>query len=276
MKYLFVVVLGALLSCQPIGSSTSSSDTAAQGADDTSFFEPEKQADISQSPAPVDIDSVLDYVSDQTFLLGSYRIWEKQDDPAVSLRGEWLQFYRDGGVYKVDDAEVMMKEGYDDCAGVKTKIIESDRNASFLLRIPGVTKKEVPAITVPRTHIWPGEHVPFEWAGESYTLQATGKINATQVVTNDAGKEEVFHDVSDYRLELVLPGGSRYLLAREDGFNDTFVRIDFVGDLDGDNKPDFVLNAPRDYEEERVLVILSSTVTKGKVRLYEACRQFDC
>jgi len=58
----------------------------------------------------------------------------------------------------------------------------------------------------------------------------------------------------------------------------TYVRLLFIGDLDGDGEPDIILDAPGDYEELNIMVFLSSTAKKGEYLRLEALlnAQFDC
>jgi hypothetical protein len=48
----------------------------------------------------------------------------------------------------------------------------------------------------------------------------------------------------------------------------------FIGDLDGDGKPDIILDAPSDYENKKIFLFLSSTAKDGKYLRCEAWK-FD-
>lgn len=64
----------------------------------------------------------------------------------------------------------------------------------------------------------------------------------------------------------------------QESFNDTFVEILFIGDIDRDGKPDFIFGTNRNYEEERVFLYLSSEAIEGKQikKVSEIAVQFDC
>lgn len=65
---------------------------------------------------------------------------------------------------------------------------------------------------------------------------------------------------------------------QEDAFNDTFVELLFVGDIDRDGKLDFIFGANKNYEEERVILFLSSKAENGNLvkKVSEIAIQFDC
>ncbi|MFC6096774.1 hypothetical protein ACFPVY_08955 [Flavobacterium qiangtangense] len=65
---------------------------------------------------------------------------------------------------------------------------------------------------------------------------------------------------------------------KEESFNDTFVELLFAGDIDNDGKLDFIFGANRNYEEERVILFLSSKAEKENVvkKVSEIAIQFDC
>ena len=84
--------------------------------------------------------------------------------------------------------------------------------------------------------------------------------------------------VEDYKLYISAENGPETLLMEQNSFNDTFVELLFIGDLDRDGKPDFVFSANRDYEEDRVVLYLSSRAKAGKAgeKVSEIAVQFDC
>jgi hypothetical protein len=58
----------------------------------------------------------------------------------------------------------------------------------------------------------------------------------------------------------------------------TSVELLFIGDLDGDGKPDIILNAPSNYENRIIMVFLSSTAKEGDFLKCETQKSdwFDC
>lgn len=110
----------------------------------------------------------------------------------------------------------------------------------------------------------------------TYALRAEGKILSSEVHV-DGDKQEVFKEVENYKLYLTV-GNKEQLLLTEKSFNDTFVILLFAGDIDGDGKLDFIFEANRHYEEERVVLFLSSKAKSGEAvkKVSEIAIGFDC
>lgn len=270
MKYLAIIFLCIAASCQHIGSSAHK--LVAQTEYDTADGPSAKQPATSDSLQHAE----LLYTEGHSLLAGAYRMWEAKDNPGLILKKGWLQLFRDGHEgFKIDDAQYSIANGYDTCAGIETRVVTSKRETLAFFNIPGIHKGTIPCVQLEQQQIWPQKRVVFEFMGHTYTLRAEGEITATDTYT-DNGDAQVFHHVSGYRLVLIDRQQKQYTLAAEDSFNDTFIRIVFVGDLDGDRKPDFILSAPRDYEEERILIVLSSKMDNETPEVYECHRQFDC
>ena len=89
---------------------------------------------------------------------------------------------------------------------------------------------------------------------------------------------QTYQNVKDYKLYISADAGPESLFLQQESFNDTFVELLFIGDIDRDGKPDFIFGANRDYEEERVILYLSSKAEKGKIikNVSEIAVQFDC
>ena len=94
----------------------------------------------------------------------------------------------------------------------------------------------------------------------------------------DEDGEKVFKNVENYKLYLTAGNNAEKLLLAESSFQDTFVRLLFAGDIDGDGKLDFVFSASRNYEEERAILFLSSKARneEGVKKVSEIAVQFDC
>ncbi|SFS54355.1 integrin alpha [Sphingobacterium wenxiniae] len=263
-RYLILAILAATSSCL-----SSNSKTATGASTDLSSVILE---DKSRSSAYTDS---IEYILAQTSLIGSFRVWEDKDS-TISFSQDWLDLYREGEEFHLDTLHYTLSKDYDECAGVDLVIITSHRSSMLYLQVPQVKKGKPVQISVPKQVLWPEEKAEFTFNKQHYMLQALGKIHRTEKYIDDNDTEQVFHEVSDYRLLLTTPDKHTYTILSEQSFNDTFIRLLFVGDLDQDGKPDFVVSAPRDYEEERTLLILSSQMSKDKVVIYEATRQFDC
>lgn len=231
---------------------------------------PDKETD----PAPLgSSDSQNDF---EILLPSQYRDWEEKN-PANQLTGEWIDLYRKSGKYYIGKAEFIRSRGYSECSGDSTWIIDSKNKTLLFINDPELTAGEIAVVKRIKKNIWPKEKWSFSFNGTEYTLRGAGDIRSTEERHTDSGKE-VYHQVEHYKLYLSAGNGTETLLLDEPSFNDTFTEMLFIGDIDRDGKPDFVIGSNRNYEEERVLLFLSSKAGKDRLnkKTSEVAIQFDC
>jgi len=193
------------------------------------------------------------------------------------LTKNWLDLYKKGGKYYLGKADYNIVRGFSECSGDSTKIINSKNNSILLMNSPQLTLGEIKTVTIGKKKIWPKEKLKFHFANKEYTLRAEGQVLSSEKVYTDNG-EEIFQNVKNYKLYISSNNSPEQLFLEEESFNDTFVELLFIGDIDKDGKPDFIFGTNRDYEEERVILYLSSKAAKGKLikKVSEADIQFDC
>jgi hypothetical protein len=107
----------------------------------------------------------------------------------------------------------------------------------------------------------PGEQVQFTCHDVAYTLYATGK----QASESPKSKAYV---VSNYKLFLkAVINGKNYnqLLVAISDFDDAMTTIQFAGDIDGDYRPDFIIDTTNDYNAEVPTLYLSKPASKGNL-----------
>jgi hypothetical protein len=193
------------------------------------------------------------------------------------LTNNWVDLYQKDGKYYLGKADYSITRGFSECSGDSTKIINSKNNSILLINSPQLTFGEVKTVKIGKNKIWPKEKLKFHFGNKGYTLRAEGKVLSSEKVHTDNG-EEIYQNVKNYKLYISTINSPEQLFLEEESFNDTFVELLFIGDIDKDGKPDFIFGANRDYEEERVILYLSSKVTKGKLikKVSEVEIQFDC
>lgn len=237
-------------------------------------------ANTSDSLAVSTSDSTTSFVSPksdssqgQIFLVRSYRIWEK-NDPTTVLNKEWYDLYEENGQYYLGKADYEVKDGFDDCAQVATKSVESRRNSLLFLKLKGLKAGAVEHVKISHSEVWPKESVAYSFNNQKIELKGSGTIKSTEVQTNEKGHEKVFHEVTNYKL-LYIPSNrnKEKILFQVDQYDHVFMSTLFVGDIDRDGALDFIFSNPQNYEEEAMQLFLSN---KGNPLMFEAEEQFDC
>ncbi|GHE34076.1 hypothetical protein GCM10017764_16730 [Sphingobacterium griseoflavum] len=264
------------MSCQQIGS-TSRQQHGTLSTDSLAITHDEDAAGMATADAgKTKQTSRATFIVGNSCLVGAHRLWESSDDPEILLEGEWLDVFKEGNTIRIVPLQYKVTEGFDECAGVKTKAVATQHKSLILLKLGDIKTGSYPAVEAAEHTFWPNEKREFTFAGQTYSMAGSGNINESYTVSGEDGKEELFHVVSDYSLTMTDPTGRTFTLVSEESFQDTFIKILFVGDLDGDDRPDFLISVPRGYEEERVLWIPSRHMTENGLKVYEATRQFDC
>lgn len=211
-------------------------------------------------------------------LPNSYRIGEN-DDPTKELNTDWFDLFEKDGNFFIEKAKYTISKGYDECVGTETKSIDTKRKTLLLLDYKKLVVGKIDHLAIPNQYIWPKEKQEFVFNNQKYSLRAEGRIKSTERIPGEEGqKDQLWHNVEDYKLFIKTETAAEELLLSEKGFNDTFVKLLFVGDLDKDGKLDFIFEANRDYEEDRVILFLSSEAKGNKVeeKVSEISIQHDC
>lgn len=209
-------------------------------------------------------------------LATQYRDWEN-DNPANALNNNWIDLHLKNDDYYLSKTEYTMERGFSECSGDSTKIINSKNETLLLLNKPNLKLGKVNSLKILHNKIWPDEKVTYNFNGDEYTLRAEGKVLSSEKVHTDNGLE-TYQKVENYKLFISYNNSPEVLFLEQESFNDTFVELLFAGDIDGDGKLDFIFGANRDYEEERVILYLSSEAKKGEIikKVSEIAIQFDC
>lgn len=207
----------------------------------------------------------------------SYRTYEGKN-PASSLTGNWIDLYEENGEYYLKKADFKIEKGFDECSGDSLKSIVPKNKTIVFMNYPELKSGKIKSLKLDKNKVWPKEKLSFKFNDIDYTLRGEGKVLSEEKRSTDNDKEEVFKKVEHYKLYLSIGNKAERLLLAEESFDDTFIELLFAGDVDGDGKLDLIFSANRNYEEERIILFLSSKAEKENVikKVSEIAVQFDC
>jgi hypothetical protein len=237
-----------------------------------------KKTIVKDSVQEKEVVSEEEFKNDFDILLArSYRSYG-EENPAVALTKKWIDLYEQNGEYYLGKADFKIEKGFDECSGDSLVSVLAKNKSIIFMDLPDLKLGKIKSLKIEEDKIWPDEKLTFAFNNVNYTLRGEGKVLSSEMVSTDDNTEEVFKKVENYKLYLSTGNTTEKLLLSEESFNDTFVKLIFAGDIDNDGKLDFVFSANRHYEEERVILFLSSKAKSGEAmkRVSEIAVGFDC
>lgn len=241
----------------------------------------------------------------ETLLPRAYRTWEGKNDVDI-ITDKWIELYREKDKYFLGKANFKIDNGFDECVEVKTRAIVSKNETVLFMDLPELKEGEITSLKIDKNKILPGEKIYFTYNNLKYYIRAEGKIisyngnelnrklalddieaytinsngdtvYATQTLVVD-DEDDTFPEVEDYKLFISTQDSKEQLFLQISSFNDSFVTLVFVGDIDRDGKLDFIFDTSRDYEVETKSLYLSSKALPNQIikLVSVASVQFDC
>lgn len=238
-----------------------------------------KKASVKDSLPENETVSGEEFKNDFDILLPrSYRTYDGQN-PVTALSEKWIELYEENGKYFLGKANFKIENDFDQCTGDSLKIISPKNKVIVFINNPELKTGEIESLKINKKTIWPGEKSNLKFNNLKYDFHANGKVLSKSKKWGENDKEEDYMEVEHYKLYLTTGNAFNELLITADTCDgDAFVQLLFAGDIDQDGKLDFVFGANRNYEEERVILFLSSKADKEEAvkKVAEIAVQFDC
>ncbi len=178
---------------------------------------------------------------------------------------EWMGLFKNEKGWYLEETGILINRVRDEIVDAENEqtgwqITTTNPDTCFILieEFPGIQKKKVERILPDLTSLMPNQTLDFSFKGIKYQLMAKGQtIQQTDWV-----------DVKNYELLLKATiGGADYIdtLVMIPSYNEKFTTILFVGDLDNDRIPDWIIDTSNHYNTEEITIYLSKDAHRPKL-----------
>lgn len=168
--------------------------------------------------------------------------------------------------WKLSDVTLVVKnEGRDPCSGIETISVASEnKNAVlFFTDFPGLNKD---AKTLVHTKLLlPGQThelvladrtYQFVVKGKAYAFTESGSNEIAEYIFDEDGNANIDY-IRDFEVVLRTPEGTDISVLKIKDIHDRQPKLIWAGDLNGDQIPDFFIDASDDYENDNYYFLLS-------------------
>jgi hypothetical protein len=182
---------------------------------------------------------------------------------------EWMGIFKSDSGYYISNTKIKVFHAHDEIVDEKETEktgwrVEPQIKDSTVLLISNLNylkPRPIRSFRFAKSFVLPGHSNTFSYNDVSYTLYATGQQMRSS-------KPEEIYNISHYKLYIkaTIRGKSyNQLLVNTDGFDDAMVTIIFTGDIDGDSRPDFIIDTTNDYNVIRPTLYLSKPAEKNEL-----------
>lgn len=177
----------------------------------------------------------------------------------------WHELYKGlDGSWHVSPSAVKTRRGRDECVGEEVLIFSPQHEDAVVLFTPFPGLAERPATVAEDRALIPGSTVEFTLGAQRYLLHVEGHVLGEDGTPLDAAQMEQASEeelasqvITDLRLTLVMPDGSRCELAHKDRLEYVLPHLLWGGDLNGDALPDLLLDLADIPESRHCFLFLS-------------------
>jgi hypothetical protein len=195
--------------------------------------------------------------------IGIYEPYGSVDD-GENLNPHEFTALINNGIFVLRQIKPRLERVFNDCLSDSTTVIVPERTDKCLFLFSGLgeyynsgpIKDANNGETIEMT---PGRRFDFLYGEVGYTFEAEGETDKT-----DEGH------IKNYTLSFgITDEQRRQTLVAHDRTEDAVAKILFIGDIDGDDVPDVILDATHHYEFKRIQLFLSGTKQKEELLHFE-------
>lgn len=226
------------------------------------------------------IDSLVDeYELDTTFiprykrqyegLLLLARGYHGDEIDSVLRNASWCELYPKEGGYFLDSTEVSFKTIFDGIVDEDSSemtgvgVTGKNENGILMAKLAGLEPGEVEHIELDTNFVMPGTNMFFDFNNVHYRFYATAYYRIPE------GRDYIDY-IANYKLYLEKDSAgvkTKQLILARPFFGGTYLigNFLFIGDIDRDGKPDFVLETSNNYNISAPTLYLSGYADEGEL-----------
>lgn len=212
--------------------------------------------------SPIEVYPVDSLLLTEILPLGSFH--NDEVDSSASDR-KWLGLFKGKDGFYLSSTKINLKNVYD-------AVLDEDENqktgwevstehidSCYILIEPLTYIKEmkIEQAHLKKQEIYPNEKLTFKYLNIEYNLYATGQTEKIE------GNSVVIENYKLYLTATINGKKTTELLVSTRAFDDYMIKILFAGDIDGDQKLDFLIDTSSDYNATRPTLYLSKPAGNG-------------
>ncbi len=255
MKRLFLLLTTIIVSCH--------GNRPAKKIDSTDY-----RPKVIETKISIKADTVLTDFPDDSLSNGNVLeigLFHSDEVPLNARQLKWFGlFCKNGKTYYLDTALIDIQKVKDEMVdedGQQTGWqVKAKHTDSCLLLISGVenlSKHPITKLSLGKEVLLPGDEQVFAYNGIKYTLYATGDKKTTQ--------SDGFVQLTNYRMFLKSEANGQVTnqILTANGNTEYGHLIKFVGDIDGDELPDLIIDTSGKENVGKTTLYLSKPASKG-------------
>ena len=190
-------------------------------------------------------------------------VWQNAD------KEKWFGLFKGSNGFYVEQITITTKRIHDPIVdenenaktGWKVSTFKKDSNYILIENLPFLSNRRVQHFPLKKCTIYPDDTLSFSFLGTDYKLFATGGKKKVQ-------EDPEAFDVWNYKLYLTakkLGHPITQLLVAQPSFDDKMIDLIFVGDIDGDEILDLIIDTSSHYNMLSPTLYLSNPADKQKL-----------